>query len=236
MGNETSLTHAISHLPSGNYRVTSKNAKGESHNSTKHDEISYDDEGKKHAHDADTDVDADATQNESSSSNEIIDGCVTLMGFETANERDHDIVDEHKDTDPPRWHDYGWWSYTFNAKNKYIIHVQFEMKSMSWNSNAIKSMKHLNIHKLPGTYQKYGARFCTINGKQADIISFSNSHKKISNDSNHINEYDNNEYIILQIEKKIYRLFFLKHIGWCFDDGAGVYSNIKRTVNGKLNI
>eukprot|EP01083_Nonionella_stella_P275743 936669_1 len=144
MGNDTSLTEALPHLPSisRQYKANKNSAKDHSQNShTKQDinKTTYDDEGKKYDAHAATDVDADATPNESSSSNELIDGCVTLMGFETANERDHDVVDEHKDSDVPRWYDYGWWSYTFNAKNKYIIHIQFEMKSMSWNTNTIKS-------------------------------------------------------------------------------------------------
>ena len=36
------------------------------------------------------------------------------------------------------------------------------------------------------------------------------------------------------MNRNIYRLFFIRRMGWCFDDGHGLYTNIKRVINGRL--
>lgn len=170
-----------------------------------------------------------------------VQGAQTLMGFETPTYDDNNEDDESIDSVshsaylPALIHKYGgsmdeweekdgeysWWSYTFRAKNKYMIHIHFKIKGTSYSSTH------------PGVFnKKYGARFCSINGYQADIISFDNSNEKISHN---VNEYDNNEYIILKMNRNIYRLFFIRRMGWCFDDGHGLYTNIKRVINGKLD-
>ena len=183
----------------------------------------------------------------------------TLMGFETVTEDGQNEEEDEYDDDDDDEHceesishsaylseihvikqenkfeksnikttDYSWWSYTFNAKSKYIIHIQFKIKVTSLNT-----MKYNQYH--PGVFnKKYGARFCSINGIQANILSFNNSNEKVTGHTN-VNEYDNNEYIVLKINDNIYRLFFLRRMGWCFDDGNGIYTNIKRVVNGRLD-
>ena len=102
-----------------------------------------------------------------------------------------------------------WWDYTFNASNKYFIHIQFKMSGDNSQKNK---------------WRKYGARRATINGQSAKVISMKNNP----------NPYDNNEYIKITQKNKEYRLYCLTGIGWMFDDGEGIYKNIKTTNNGKM--
>ena len=118
--------------------------------------------------------------------------------------------------------DYPWWDYTFNAKNKYFIHIQFKAPGgKTWN-------------KLTADWAKYGARYCYINSKPAHIISLHDP--RIPACQSKENVYDSNEVITMKHNDKTYKLFYMdRSVGWCFDDGIGIFKNITRTNNGKVD-
>eukprot|EP00483_Globobulimina_turgida_P013140 UN13164 len=243
MGNQTTVSRTIP-------AISNRSSYGNESNDTIEDKIDqhpdelknvneykykYEDEGAMPEHNCNSNNSANSDNDSNHEDDQIIHS-VTLMGYHQNEElhiqnlnknnniaTDNEMIeneDINNNANEVNAQEYGWWSYTFNAKNKYIIHIQFKMKGRE------------NLTKYrPGVFKKYGAKCCTINGKHADIVSFTNCHKKMSDNSN---SYDNNEYVILKIDNNINRLFFVKRIGWCFDDGAGIYINVKRIVCGKL--
>ena len=104
-----------------------------------------------------------------------------------------------------------WWICTFNAKNKLEISIEFKMKT-----NA--------VHQFD-TLKKYGVRRCSVNGQSAEIVSFGDAHSD--------GTYDSNEYVVLKLNDHTLRLFYVPRIGWCIDDGRGIYVDINRKVNRK---
>ena len=110
-----------------------------------------------------------------------------------------------------------WWDYTFNAKNEYYIHIQFKCSGG---------------HSLSPTanWTKHGARYCYINSKPAQIVSFTDGRLK---GKNHSNNYDNQEVITLKQKGNIFKLFFISK-SWHFDDGNGIYANVQRVRNGQV--
>lgn len=132
---------------------------------------------------------------------------------------DANTIDLSKDKDHP------WWDYTFNAKNKYFIHIQFKaVGGSAWNKWA--------------DWSKHGARYCFINSKPAQIISVYDPRIPACQKDKGRDIYDTNEVITIKQNDKIYKLFYLgsgaKAVGWCFDDGIGIFQNITRTTNGKV--
>ena len=101
---------------------------------------------------------------------------------------------------------YGWYDYTFNAKNKYFVHIQWKINPSS------------------GSWKKYGVRRCTINGKSAEIVYFDNNP----------NDNSNNEYVSLQQGDRTFHLYYIPKIGWCLDTGKGVIIKIGKKNNGKI--
>ena len=104
--------------------------------------------------------------------------------------------------------DYPWYFYTYNANNKYFINIQWKMKG-------------------DGQYawRKHGARNCTINGKSTKLLSLTKKPHVYQNMC---------EYVRISLDNKEYRLYNHKQLGWCFDDGQGVFFGIKMTNNGKM--
>ena len=127
-------------------------------------------------------------------------------------EKENNIIDLAKDED------YHWFDYTFNAKNKYFIHIQFKcIGGSTWNAMA--------------NWTKYGVRLPFINSESAELIEL--IEPRIDTKLKEM-KYDSIELVKMKIKDRIYKLFWMRNCGWCFDDGFGVYYNIKRVNNGQL--
>ena len=121
---------------------------------------------------------------------------------------DNDKANEDGGIDLKPDKDYPWYVYTYNAKNMYFIHIQWKMAGQGQHP-----------------WRKHGVRRCTINGKSAKLISFKSRPHKFDNMC---------EYLKLSQDGKEYRLYNNKQIGWCFDNGDGVFFGIKTQNNGKM--
>ena len=109
--------------------------------------------------------------------------------------------------------EYPWWVYTYNAKNKYFIQVQWKMAGEANGKNG------------GSKWRKYGARNITVNGKGAKLLSMNTK----PHDYN-----DMSEYLRFKQGDKEFRYWYHKQLGPCLDDGNGVFYCIKRTNNGKM--
>ena len=103
-----------------------------------------------------------------------------------------------------------WWEYEYITNDsKYEINVEWQQQG-------------------GGDWHKCAARNCTLNGENVILKSFAFGRKS---------GYSQNEIIRFSLpdNDNIYRLYWIKHNKWCFDDGVGIYSNVKILRNHRLS-